>query len=411
MKKIIANMSLMALLFGAVSCDKKLDDGGLQGYATSAYMAANTATVVMNTTTGGETEIEPRLAAPATKNETITVSLNDFLATYNQENETAYRMLPKTEYVLYELENPQNQSTNGTITVTVKEGKISSKIRVKVKVLDTETYPLGVKYAIPFSIVSSSAKQVLSNKQVLVNFQRPVITSVAHVKQGYAPKIVLDETIGETEEFTFQAHFMLDKFTAYSTGIYNMSMISYGWYSRINMSDINLADTFRESAAEKVEVKAKTWHQVTYVHTKDHRVKIYLDGKWIRTFIRPNVVLKGGARISIFNPQRSYSAPHILREIRVWNKALNDAQINADLYTPVDANADGLIAYVPIDSEKNGYNDVTKYNNTVELHRATSPSSWGVQDGSQFHEIVTYEDYGIDKWYKNVEFPAGTLTD
>ncbi|AWL77488.1 BT_3987 domain-containing protein [Capnocytophaga canimorsus] len=409
MKKIILNTLLTTLLLGSVGCQETLDETSTDiKFHNSAYMSLEKATMNVDRKLGGTVEIEPRLALVAKKDEKITISIDDFLKQYNQENTTNFKMLPAPEVELYEVENPKNFSKNGSLTVTIKEGKISSKVRVKIGVLNPKTYSLGVKYAIPLNIVSTSVKQVLSNNKTLVVLQRPVITSVAHIQEGYAPKIKFDSKIPESEEFTLQAFFMFDFFRAYTTGVYNMSMLNYHWYSRINPTDVNLADKVREFATDGLEIKTKRWYQVTYVKTKDHRVKIYLDGKHVRTFIMPNVKLKGDTTMSVFNPQMSYSVSHILREVRVWSKALTEAQINADLYSPIDPDSDGLVAYLPIDFE-NKYNDVTKYENVVELHKATSYSPYGVQDGESYHKIVKPEEYGIDEWHHNVIFPSETL--
>ncbi|MFJ1378021.1 BT_3987 domain-containing protein [Capnocytophaga canimorsus] len=409
MKKIILNTLLTTLLLGSVGCQETLDETSTDiKFHNSAYMSLEKAIMNVDRKLGGTVEIEPRLALVAKKDEKITISIDDFLKQYNQENTTNFKMLPASEVELYEVENPKNFSKNGSLTVTIKEGKISSKVRVKIGVLNPKTYSLGVKYAIPLNIVSTSVKQVLSNNKTLVALQRPVITSVAHIKEGHAPKIKFDPKIPESEEFTLQAFFMFDFFRAYQGSIYNMSMLSYNWYSRINPTDVNLADKVREFATDGLEIKTKRWYQVTYVKTKDHRVKIYLDGKHVRTFIMPNVKLKGDTTMSVFNPQMSYSVSHILREVRVWSKALTEAQINADLYNPIDPDSDGLVAYLPIDFE-NKYNDVTKYENVVELHKATRNSPFGVQDGESYHKIVKPEEYGIDEWHHNVIFPSETL--
>ncbi|WP_172915549.1 BT_3987 domain-containing protein [Capnocytophaga canimorsus] len=409
MKKIILNTLLTTLLLGSVGCQETLDETSTDiKFHNSAYMSLEKATMNVDRKLGGTVEIEPRLALVAKKDEKITVSIDDFLKQYNQENTTNFKMLPASEVELYEVENPKNFSKNGSLTITIKEGKISSKVGVKIGVLNPKTYSLGVKYAIPLNIVSTSVKQVLSNSKTLVTLQRPVITSVAHIKEGHAPKIKFDPKIPESEEFTLQAFFMFDFFRAYQGSTYNMSMLSYNWYSRINPTDVNLADKVREFATDGLEIKTKRWYQVTYVKTKDHRVKIYLDGKHVRTFIMPNVKLKGDTTMSVFNPQMSYSVSHILREVRVWSKALTEAQINADLYNPIDPDSDGLVAYLPIDFE-NKYNDVTKYENVVELHKATRNSPFGFQDGESYHKIVKPEEYGIDEWHHNVIFPSETL--
>ncbi|CEN36904.1 conserved exported hypothetical protein [Capnocytophaga canimorsus] len=190
MKKIILNTLLTTLLLGSVGCQETLDETSTDiKFHNSAYMSLEKATMNVDRKLGGTVEIEPRLALVAKKDEKITVSIDDFLKQYNQENTTNFKMLPASEVELYEVENPKNFSKNGSLTITIKEGKISSKVGVKIGVLNPKTYSLGVKYAIPLNIVSTSVKQVLSNNKTLVALQRPVITSVAHIKEGHAPKI------------------------------------------------------------------------------------------------------------------------------------------------------------------------------------------------------------------------------
>lgn len=408
MKKIILNTFLATFLFVGIGCQHKLDENARE-FRNAAYMTQANATIQIDRKEGGEAEVEARLASISKKDEVVTLNIDNFLEEYNKENTTNFKMLPASEVEMYEVDNPSNVSKNGQISLTIPQGKIGSKLGIRIKALDSDNYPLGIKYAVPLSISSTSAKSILSNNKTLVALQRQVVTSVAHVKYGHAPKVKFSSEIPETEEFTLQAFFMFDAFHAYTRGVYNMSMLNYHWYSRINPTDVNLADKTKEFSVDGVKIDVRKWYQVTYVRTKDHRVKIYLNGKHIRTFVMPNVKLKGGTTFSIFNPQSSYSVPHILREVRVWDKALTGAQINADLYGPIDPDSDGLVCYLPID-KKNGYNDISKYKNVVELHKATDPNRWGVQDGGQFHKVVSYEEYGIDQWIENVIFPSETLT-
>lgn len=380
MKRFILNTFSVVLLLSFIGCQNDLDT--VSGTTPLAVYMEGTSAIINVGDDGGETFIQPRTSGLADKNVSIVVQVVDFFETYNKVNNTAYRLLPTSEYVLFEENNPKNSSTNGRLSVTVKEGGFTSRVGIRVKNLDNEKYPIGIKYAIPLRIVSSSSSRILSQKDAVVTFNRPLKTSVAKINRGNNTFIDLAPEVESSSEFTVQAHFIFTSLYTTNQTTINLS----GYYSRvINPGGIQIKDGASDGDATWVHrpMEVGKWYQITYTY-KDDNFKVYLNGELVKTFIRSGLgIEQGNARVTIGNESTAYSATHYLREVRLWNKALTEAEIKDGLYLPVDPESNGLVMYVPM-NEKDGFEDVTKYNNKV-----TAPNSY--------------------EWIQNVVFPAETL--
>lgn len=244
MKNILFKLTGVAFFFGLTACQEKLDSGNNNSLATvpAVYMSAdNTSVSFAKSTQSGSTNFEIRLSNLRDRNETITISAVDFFPEYNKKNTTTYKMLPASEYKLVEKGNASNSSTNGSLTVTVKPGQTSVQVDVEVNPLNEDTYPMGIKYAIPLRIVSSSLP-ILSKKDVIVTLNRPFKTSVPKIKQGYALGLKLADNIEASEEFTVQGLFLYEKFHAYDGVHVNMSLFQGAMlpYTRIDAGKIQV---------------------------------------------------------------------------------------------------------------------------------------------------------------------------
>lgn len=393
MKKIVLTTAAIALL-GVVGCQEKLDTLG--GKVNSvAYMTASSGSITFpKETEGGETVVEPRLAAVADEDVRITLSTEDFLEKYNKTNKTEYRLLPNTEYELYEVGNPSNKSTNGKITTTIKAGQFSTKVGVRVRALDKEQFPIGVRYAIPLSI-SSATNGVLSNKSAVITFNRPVKTEVYQVKKGYSFGVALDETTPTMTEFTLQGQFMFLDFTNV-----NQTTMYGGYYTRIFPNRYQVKDGGGDGPETFVDYNFERgkWYQISHVY-KGNTFSLYINGELVKQWERSGLGFGAGKNMAfaVFNNDTRYSVNNRVREMRLWNRALTKDEINDGLYTPVDPQSNGLMVYLPID-EKNKFNNlVTKYNHTVKFYTQGReiPAENFVEGGT----ILT----------KNVKFPAETL--
>lgn len=415
MKNTIIKLASVALFLGLTACQEKLDNDNSNslGNLSSVYMYNSNANVSFaKSTESGMTKFEIRMSNLRDRNETITIAATDFFAEYNEKNGTNYKMLPASEYELYEDGNTANKSTNGTLNVTLKPGQTAVQVGVKVRPLNENNFPMGVKYAIPLRIVSASLP-ILSNKDVVVSLSRPFKTSVAKIKQGYGLGVKVAGNIQGSDEFTVQGMFLFEEFHSYNGSNVNMSLFQGEMlpYTRIDAGKIQVKNGGGDSPddwAETTDIAIKKWVQITFTY-KDSFLKLYINGKLIKTYQRPSLKVSPGMRINIENTQTSYSANRYFREFRVWNRVLTDAEIVDGLYLPVDPTSKGLVVYLPI-TKKDGFKDMSKYDNTTIYRKGTSSFNTGEQDGDSYVKDIDEATFtSTIEWKENVKFPSEIL--
>lgn len=415
MKNTIIKLASVALFLGLTACQEKLDNDNSNslGNLSAVYMNDSNVNVSFaKSTESGSTKFEIRMSNLRERNETITIAATDFFPEYNEKNTTNYKMLPASEYELYEEGNTANKSTNGSLNITLKPGQTAVQVGVKVRPLNDDTFPLGIKYAIPLRIVSASLP-ILSNKDVVVSLSRPFKTSVAKIKQGYALGVKVADNIQGSDEFTVQGMFLFEEFHSYNNTNVNMSLFQGEMlpYTRIDAGKIQVKNGGGDSPddwAESKDIAVGKWVQITFTY-KDSFLKLYINGKWVKTYQRPSLKVSPGMRINIENTQTSYSANRYFREFRLWNRVLTDAEIVDGLYLPVDPTSKGLVAYLPI-TKKDGFKDMSKYNNTTIYRKGTSSDNKGIQDGPSYVSDIDEATFtSTIEWKENVKFPSEIL--
>lgn len=415
MKNTIIKLASAALFLGLTACQEKLDNDNSNslGNLSAVYMNDNNVNVSFaKSTESGSTKFEIRMSNLRERNETITIAATDFFPEYNEKNTTNYKMLPVSEYELYEEGNTTNKSTNGSLNITLKPGQTAVQVGVKVRPLNDDTFPLGIKYAIPLRIVSASLP-ILSNKDVVISLSRPFKTSVAKIKQGYGLGVKVADNIQGNDEFTVQGMFLFEEFHSYNNTNVNMSLFQGEMlpYTRIDAGKIQVKNGGGDSPddwAESKDIAVGKWVQITFTY-KDSFLKLYINGKLIKTYQRPSLKVSPGMRINIENTQTSYSANRYFREFRLWNRVLTDAEIVDGLYLPVDPTSKGLVAYLPI-TKKDGFKDMSKYNNTTIYRKGTSSYNTGEQDGDSYVKDIDEATFTPTiEWKENVKFPSEIL--
>nr|WP_314472841.1 DUF1735 and LamG domain-containing protein [uncultured Capnocytophaga sp.] len=415
MKNTIIKLASVALFLGLTACQEKLDNDNSNslGNLSAVYMNDNNVNVSFaKSTESGSTKFEIRMSNLRDRNETIIIAATDFFPEYNEKNTTNYKMLPASEYELYEEGNTANKSTNGSLNITLKPGQTAVQVGVKVRPLNENNFPMGVKYAIPLRIVSASLP-ILSNKDVVVTLSRPFKTSVAKIKQGYALGVKVADNIQGSDEFTIQGMFLFEEFHSYNNTNVNMSLFQGEMlpYTRIDAGKIQVKNGGGDSPddwAETSDIAIKKWVQITFTY-KDSFLKLYINGKLVKTYQRPSLKVSPGMRINIENTQTSYSANRYFREFRLWNRVLTDAEIADGLYLPVDPDSKGLVVYLPI-TKKDGFKDMSKYNNTTIYRKGTSYGNTGIQDGDSYVKDIDEATFTpMVEWKENVKFPSEIL--
>ena len=415
MKNTIIKLASASLFLGLTACQEKLDNDNSNSLVnlSAVYMNDNNVNVSFaKSTESGSTKFEIRMSNLRERNETITIAATDFFPEYNEKNTTNYKMLPVSEYELYEEGNTTNKSTNGSLNITLKAGQTAVQVGVKVRPLNDDTFPLGIKYAIPLRIVSASLP-ILSNKDVVISLSRPFKTSVAKIKQGYGLGVKVADNIQGNDEFTVQGMFLFEEFHSYNNTNVNMSLFQGEMlpYTRIDAGKIQVKNGGGDSPddwAESKDIAVGKWVQITFTY-KDSFLKLYINGKLIKTYQRPSLKVSPGMRINIENTHTSYSANRYFREFRLWNRVLTDAEIVDGLYLPVDPTSKGLVAYLPI-TKKDGFKDMSKYNNTTIYRKGTSSYNTGEQDGDSYVKDIDEATFTPTiEWKENVKFPSEIL--
>lgn len=415
MKNTIIKLASVALFLGLTACQEKLDNDNSNslGNLSAVYMNDSNVNVSFaKSTESGSTKFEIRMSNLRERNETITIAATDFFPEYNEKNTTNYKMLPVSEYELYEEGNTVNKSTNGSLNITLKPGQTAVQVGVKVRPLNDDTFPLGIKYAIPLRIVSASLP-ILSNKDVVISLSRPFKTSVAKIKQGYGLGVKVADNIQGNDEFTVQGMFLFEEFHSYNNTNVNMSLFQGEMlpYTRIDAGKIQVKNGGGDSPddwAESKDIAVGKWVQITFTY-KDSFLKLYINGKLIKTYQRPSLKVSPGMRINIENTQTSYSANRYFREFRLWNRVLTDAEIADGIYLPVDPDSKGLVVYLPI-TKKDGFKDMSKYNNTTIYRKGTSSDNKGIQDGPSYVSDIDEATFTPTvEWKENVKFPSEIL--
>lgn len=79
-------------------------------------------------------------------------------------------------------------------------------------------------------------------------------------------------------------------------------------------------------------LQAGKWLHITYVH-KDKKTTVYVNGKVQKVFENSAITFGENSMIVVGN---SGYRNDYLREIRLWDKALTESEINDYLYLPMD---------------------------------------------------------------------------
>ena len=182
-------------------------------------------------------------------------------------------------------------------------------------------------------------------------------------------------------------------------------------YTRISEGKIQVKNGGGDSADDwgySPDIAKNKWCQITFAY-KDPVLKLYINGKLIKTHVRPSLKVAPGMRVNIENTQTSYSADRYLREFRIWNRELSEGEIKDGLYLPSSPESNGLIVYLPL-NKRDEFKDMSKYNNTTIFRRGTSRSNMGIQDGDSYvKDIEKSEFLEAIEWVENVKFPAEGL--
>lgn len=332
-------------------------------------------------TTGGVFTLNPRLANITDTPVKMRIEHDpSVVENYNKINGTRYVALPASEFKLLDVNNHESV---GGIDLQVNAGNFDTQMQVKIGKLDNELYPTNRKYAISLSITTASAyKLIPSQKSVILVLNRPLVTSVAKLSKGGIN--VKPAKVYSNPEWTIQMSALYSNLTRGNlTTAYIAGWAGSEFYTRISAKAGIQVKNGRDGddTWTQIPLQANKWLHIAFVH-KDRTIIAYVNGKVQKVFQTGDIWLNEKSSFQIGND--GYSNDYV-REFRFWSKALTEAEINDNLYLPLDPETPNLEVYLPL-TEKDGTRDLKAPENL-----------------SNVKVTATIE------WIKNVKFPAEGL--
>lgn len=221
---------------------------------------------------------------------------------------------------------------------------------VKVGQLDSKDFPDSKKYAIPLSITGASNYSLIpSQRSAILLLNRSILSSVAKVSGGEGIRI---KPVGmhTKAEWTIQMSAIYSSLTRSNlTTAYLSNGTGGAFYTRISSTAGIQVKNGRDGddTWTQIPLQAGKWLHITYVH-KDKKTTVYVNGKVQKVFENSAITFGENSMIVVGN---SGYRNDYLREIRLWDKALTESEINDYLYLPMDPATPHLISYLPLSKE------------------------------------------------------------
>jgi hypothetical protein len=361
MKKIFYSVSMAAVIcFTAFTA---CNDSEYSVKENSVYLsqaaAGDKALTVSMETSGADVNITVRLAKPAAQDVTVEiVPDNAALEQYNEQNSTAYIVVPDTEYTL------------NNNTVTIPTGEISATLKVHINNFNTG----GKRYALPVAIgnVQGSVEKSASLSGFIYLIAKPLITSVP-VMKGYnneGVKVHPNQDWGiRTKEWTIEAWVRMSAYSKNNQAIFD------NWGDGLTEVYIRFGDA--NSPYDYLQVKtlggqvqtdrglvAGQWYHWAFVYNGTELI-IYRNGEQSVKFTPPAPQGPGGTvefqTLTMIGSGATYFPDRCaMSQVRFWGVARTQNQIKNNMYYEVDPAIPELIAYWPMnEGSGNTFTDIT----------------------------------------------------
>lgn len=359
---IVILVSLAALSLH--SCDAVDGEGGKSMNAVYMETPNNSGILSMTVSNekGGSAIVTPRLGNITNTPIKIRLTFDKkVIEDYNAKHNTDIQAVDVSDFIFV---NKDGSEAKENVELVIDKGAYSSGIEVKINSINEEKYPFSKSFAIPLVITSASDYPLLEDsKTVIIKLNRMVITSVAKISNG-GIKMTPKTPYSQMDEWTFQMSVIYSTLTRSNLTTAFINSGSGEFYTRIYHNKGIQVKNGRDGDDTWTQrpLEAGKWLNISYVY-KNRSVSVYVNGELHKTFQTTPISLQSLAESGWTLGNGGYRDDYV-REVRFWNRALSEAEINERLYLPQDPNSDGLEMYLPLTKESETEDVTGKWNVT-----------------------------------------------
>lgn len=375
-KNIIKALLLIISFTGLVACTHLADGEGNSPYSShcagadnGAYMGNkdkdNYMEVKIKVGKEGFATIYPRIATPVENDVQITLAIAPEVVGSNAIAKNIKAQTIATEDIFF-LDSEGKEHQNEFV-VTIPKGQVTTPVLVGVKSLDPEKYPFQQRWAFGVKITDVKGGNVplLSDpRSVVVKYDREVrlVTSVLEVTTGgWGFNILTNKPFTEeVKEWTIQMSVLYKDLSSSSnivTGwLLEPAMPKAALYSRIHYEkgiQVKSLHERKDSWTNK-PLKTNEWLNISYVYKAEGaggRVQVYVDDELHNDLVTTNLSFKPTSINTGWSIGNSTWRGNLLREVRIWDRALTQAEIKENMGLPMALDTEGLIMYLPCTKE------------------------------------------------------------
>lgn len=373
----LVSMALLAGVFTACN------DDDIENFDNQVYISAEekTSTVLLkNTIHTAEGSFQIAMARPAEQDLTITVKADPSLvSTYNAAYYDVAENLPEG---YYSLNTPQTTILEGAV--------LSDNITVSFKNL-TELNPDKV-YVLPVTIDQSNVGVLQSASTMYYVLKGAALINVVPdmTKNLLWVNWTKPEVVNDLRQLTVEAlvhPFKLDKEISTVLGIEGKFLLRFGDNAPAkNCLQIvcKPASTEYKINSADLSVSTKVWTHIAVTYDADaKKVVAYLNGAhileadadWGTLNLGQTQTDEGNGFWIGHSYNRARWFEGNMSEIRLWNKALTQEEINAkDHFYQVEPDADGLVSYWKLD--EGAGTTIHDYTGNENHATAVEPLTW-----------------------------------
>lgn len=345
--------ALSALLFtGCDNADYKVNGNSL--YLSDAAGTSKSSTVTL-TENGVDINVVIRLANKMAEDVEVEVGYApELVAAFNESNGTEYEAIPADKL-------PQG------MTATIPAGEISTIFQLHIDNFATN----GITYVVPFSlgnVVKGGVEKSAAMSHYFYVLSKPLNVSVPVMKPYGQERVESDPDKkwgAAVDTYTLEAWVRMSNFNRNNQAIFNVQANNELY---VRFGDANRPYNYLQVKAHgdggtdtDRDWNPNQWYHIAIVYNGSELV-IYRDGKRIAGKQVP--APKGGMVIDglqmVSSSSSYFPAECAMSQVRLWNYARSEAEIQNNMYYEVNPKNPSLIGLWPLDEgEGNTFRDAT----------------------------------------------------